>query len=34
MIERIGAFTDEQWAELVAGEDDPFGVSDDEKGST
>jgi GNAT superfamily N-acetyltransferase len=29
MIERVDAFTDGEWDELVDGEDDPFGVGDD-----
>jgi predicted N-acetyltransferase YhbS len=29
MIERVGKLTEQQWAELVDGEDDPFGVAGD-----
>jgi GNAT superfamily N-acetyltransferase len=29
MIERVGAFGEGEWDELVDGEDDPFGVGDD-----
>jgi predicted N-acetyltransferase YhbS len=29
MIERVGAFSEGEWDELVDGEDDPFGVGDD-----
>jgi GNAT superfamily N-acetyltransferase len=29
MIERVGKLTEQQWDELVDGEEDPFGVADD-----